>query len=427
MSPSNVGEREARPVKGITPAISVVIPTYNRVKILEKALAAFQTQSIPQNQFEVIIVDDGSTDDTGKLVTLLAKSQPNIHYFRQDHGGPAKARNLGIKKASASIILFTNDDCIPHPQLLDIHLYYHASKPNIALLGYVDWHPDLTITPFMRYVLMGTQFNYPEAEKRSADAGFVHFYTSNISIRKKLLINIGLFDESFPDAIFEDLELGYRASKAGIAIIFSKEALTYHYHPMSLKDHLSRRLKIGKYAVAFYRKHPELADALGIHAVVSAESRYRYYDAIMHYYQLLGMQQELKDGACDPDEFIPLQDRLKNWASIEQYDLAAKLMLQEKETANRNTQIDTLRNEIDGRNKEIARLHQELAGVHAHANNIQRELDKTLGTVGELNRKNMEKYYRIVELEKFELRVKSTFFYQIYRFLKKLFSRKLST
>ncbi len=388
-------------------SISVIIPTYNRKDILEKCLDGFSQQTLPKENFEILVVDDGSTDGTGELLKETAARMPNLRYFAQPHGGPAKARNLAISKATGGILLFTNDDCVPDSKLLESHLKHHGSRHGIAVLGYVEWHPDLEVTPFMRYVLDGTQFNYPEVEKSPANVSFGHFYTSNISIEKSIVVQSGPFDETFPDAVFEDIELGYRITRCGVQIIFAREALTYHYHTLNFRDYLSRKIKLGKSAVIFYRKHPELAEFLGIHKAASAEARLRYYDSVMNYYQLMGIRQELENTAEDPEQLIPMEDRLKSWASAEQYSLSAKLLAKENEMSERCRDIDRL-------NKELAAAHARIAEIHA-------ELDRARASIDELNRKNMEKHYRIVELEKFELRVKSIIPYKIYSSLKRLF------
>ncbi len=141
-----------------SPVISVIIPTRDRAKVLEKALLAYKEQVLSQDEFEILVVDDGSTDATAQCVSSSAKGQPNIRYLRQEKGGPAKARNLGIAEARGKLLLITGDDCIPDPSLLQEHIRSHKSKHNIAVLGHVDWHPDITITPFMEYVGRTYQF-----------------------------------------------------------------------------------------------------------------------------------------------------------------------------------------------------------------------------------------------------------------------------
>jgi len=220
----------ARAQAEIKPSISVIIPTYNRKKTLLKALEAYRKQSIPQEKFEILVIDDGSTDSTERMTEKLQKEHKNIYFFQQSHSGPAQARNLGIEKASSELILFTGDDCIPDKNLLQEHIRLHKKGDAIAVLGHIDWHPDLEITPFMRYINIDTQFSYPKIKETPANVPFGCFYTSNISIPKKYFQGVGIFDTDFTDAVLEDVELGYRIWKSGVRTIYNKRAITYHHH-----------------------------------------------------------------------------------------------------------------------------------------------------------------------------------------------------
>ena len=103
--------------------ISVIIPTCNRAEVLEKALTCFLTQTLPPSRFEVIVIDDGSTDRTGGLVKgLQGKMTYQLSYIKQENQGPAAARNRGLKQAASDIILFIGDDILPSDDLLQQHL-----------------------------------------------------------------------------------------------------------------------------------------------------------------------------------------------------------------------------------------------------------------------------------------------------------------
>jgi len=106
--------------------VSVIIPTYNRKEILERTLRTYSDQTYPKDKFEVIVIDDGSTDGTEHVVkSLVGGSNYKLRYFRQDNKGPAAARNLGINEAAGEIVLITGDDCIPDPKLIEEHVRYH--------------------------------------------------------------------------------------------------------------------------------------------------------------------------------------------------------------------------------------------------------------------------------------------------------------
>jgi len=248
--------------------ISVVIPTYNRAKTLKECLRALLNQDLPQEDFEIIVVDDGSVDDTRKVVEDAAKINGNLHYFHQRNDGQGIARNLGISKSTGKIIVLIGDDIIATPTFLTEHMRYHLKHPNEsdAVLGFTDWHPHLTVTPFMRWLTNGSsifgmfgghQFAYEKLEgKAYADYNF--FYTSNISLKRTLLKKYG-FDPAFSGYGWEDIELGYRLHKqARMRLFYNRKAIAYHDHAMNETGFRTRMRNIGRSAWVIHSKYPEL-------------------------------------------------------------------------------------------------------------------------------------------------------------------------
>src|SRR5262249_11219158 len=160
---------------------SVVVPTRNRRDKLAACLEALAKQSILPQEFEVIVIDDGSTD--GTLEWLEGRRYPfRLRYFRQESQGPGVARKLGVEEAAGELILFLGDDIYADERLLEEHLLAHASHPSTgtAVLGHIDWPPGMARTTVMDYVCGDAmlQFAYsyiPTAP--SLDHRF--FYTSN--------------------------------------------------------------------------------------------------------------------------------------------------------------------------------------------------------------------------------------------------------
>ena len=120
--------------------LNIIIPTYNRKKELIETLKAFSNQTY--RDFEIIIVDDGSTDGTVDILKNLDLPF-KIKCIFQNHGGPAVARNQGIKKSNSKILFFTGDDIIPSENLLEEHINIHQErkKDNLVVLGYTQWDP----------------------------------------------------------------------------------------------------------------------------------------------------------------------------------------------------------------------------------------------------------------------------------------------
>src|SRR5580765_1261090 len=131
--------------------LSVVIPTYNRRTSLERCLDALRAQTLPRANFQIIVIDDGSTDGTNELMECA----PDICFFRQPrNAGPAAARNVGIRAAQGDWLLFLGDDTFAAPDALQRHLDAHAQTPgaHIAALGNVEWWEGNPVTPLMRYL-----------------------------------------------------------------------------------------------------------------------------------------------------------------------------------------------------------------------------------------------------------------------------------
>ena len=234
--------------------ISVIIPTYNRKDALIKTLESLSSQSY--KDFEVIVIDDGSADGTGEIVKKLNLSF-KIQYIFQENKGPASARNLGIKRAKGEIIFFTGDDIILSKDLLKEHIKtYQTDSKKLAVLGYTQWAPNIKMTPFRKYIA-DYHFAYPSIDNKQ-DVNWGCFYTSNISIQRRFLEEVGLFDEEFPYAAYEDTELAYRLSQQGMKIIFNKKAIAYHNHLIDFKSYQKTMFNKGKAAVILVKKVPSL-------------------------------------------------------------------------------------------------------------------------------------------------------------------------
>ena len=242
--------------------VSVVVPTHNRKEKLMACLDALRHQSILPQEFEVLVVDDGSTDGTGEAVAARRDSFA-LRYFRQDSQGPGAARNLGIEKAGGELILFIGDDVIADERLLEEHLVAHATQADqgIAILGHIDWPVTMQRNEVMEYVCgdAALQFAYTLIPRLPA-LDHRYFYTSNISLKREFLVaaaDAGIrFDPCFRYAAFEDSEFAFRLTPRGLKILYVESARAIHDHWMDLDSFTSREHRAGQMAVVFYRKHP---------------------------------------------------------------------------------------------------------------------------------------------------------------------------
>jgi GT2 family glycosyltransferase len=250
---------------------SVVVPTHNRLATLLQVLDALENQDDAPG-YEVIVIDDGSTDHTSEI--LPARRSPlaaRFHFRSQPNSGPGRARNHGVSIASGRFVVFIGDDTVPEPRFLAEHARVHHQSnddPLFACLGYTGWPDGERVTAFMDYINdYGLQFGY-KLIRDGENTPFNFFYTSNISIDRRLLAE-NPFDTTFPSAAWEDIELAYRLERKGLRIHYNAKAITRHYHRMSVDTFARRQYNVGKSGAIFYRKHPELADFLGVQELQS--------------------------------------------------------------------------------------------------------------------------------------------------------------
>lgn len=234
---------------------SVVIPTYNRKPILEKCLRALEHQTYDPALvagYEVVVVDDGSTDGTVDWLRQSAADFPHVKLFEQDHKGPAAARNFGVNVAQGDTIIFIDSDLV----VLESFLQCHAA----ALKASQDKAGHDRIFTYGR-VVNTANFDNPTAEPfKITDYSQAFFATGNVAIAKHWLVEAGLFDTQFTLYGWEDLELGVRLKNLGLSLVKVPEAVGYHWHPpFSLDDVpslIDKEIQRGRMGVLFYQKHP---------------------------------------------------------------------------------------------------------------------------------------------------------------------------
>ena len=248
---------------------SVVIPTYNRSEKLKECIEALFAQEYNKKLFEIIVVDDGSQDDTLTVIEKLKKKSPvALSFFSQKNQGQGVARNTGISHAKGEIVVLIGDDIIATPQLLREHDIAHSAhtEENAAVLGFITWHYRLKVTPLMRFMekggailgrFGGHQFAFDLLEGRET-ADYHFFYTSNISLKRTLLTRYK-FDPWFGGYGWEDIELGYRLTReVGIRLYYQPSAIAYHDHMMTLENFTNRMRTIGSSSHLLHAKYPEM-------------------------------------------------------------------------------------------------------------------------------------------------------------------------
>lgn len=209
------------------PLVSVIVPTFNRAPILERCLAHLRAQTLPADRFEVIVVDDGSSDATPEVLAaagVIHEHQPNL--------GPAAARNRGLARARGDWVLFLNDDALLEPRALEIHLEEHALRgPKDAVLGLFRMDPGFTPTDRpVGYCMDRSDLVFDFARMRAGQPyGHQHFYTCNVSLARNVLLE-HRFDERFVRMGAEDIELGIRLHLAGTRVWYRPDCVALHAH-----------------------------------------------------------------------------------------------------------------------------------------------------------------------------------------------------
>jgi len=248
---------------------SVVVPTYNRCKMLRKALGALFDQTLDADLFEIIVVDDGSTDGTLEILESLGDDVPQLRYEHQENSGPGVARNRGIELARGKYVLFVDDDIIADRMLLHEHSRYHSLHPgaNEAVLGNVPLAASMPDAWRNRANWWASRWQLI-ANRDVVD--WTYFVTCNISLKRRFLLDEDLsFDGSFPTAAFEDMELGYRATERGLTIFYNKEAIGYHHLVMDFDAIIRGAYRDGQGLAILHQKHPETSSVLGKDLAVS--------------------------------------------------------------------------------------------------------------------------------------------------------------
>lgn len=240
--------------------LSVVICTYNRAGLLEMTLDSLLNQTMDRDKYEIVVIDDGSSDDTKKCVESFAGRLP-LRYFYQKNSGLAAAKNHGIFAAGGEILFFMDDDDIAAPMLLEEHLRTHSRYPddNYAVLNYTTWAPDLTVTPLMHFIAeVGCFLFYYPYIKNGEVLDYTYFWGGRSSCKRAFLIDHGVFNPLFRFGC-EDIELGYRLSMHGLRVVYNHKALSYMVRPVGFDDFCNRLIKQGRSQYVFSSLHDDPA------------------------------------------------------------------------------------------------------------------------------------------------------------------------
>ena len=346
------------------PTVSVIIPTYNRAHLLPRLAEALAAQSHAPN--EVILVDDGSADDTPSTLNGVCRERASWHALRQENAGPGAARNRGLQAATGDLLVFVDDDCVPHARFIEEHVQTHTTRGRgLAVAGYTPWHPDLEVSPFMEMALRGVLFAFNSITDPD-NLPFTCFYTANCSAWREDVLAVGGFDESL--RFYEDADLAYRLQQQGVHLVYNERAVAYHAEPVDLEQFLARQRAAGKSAVRMMGKHPHLADAIGVTEIANPQLREQYYATLLRHAFVQGVEDALREaesvGASHAVEPSRFEEWMHGWVSdlLEQHELLeGRLRSMEATVAQKDQYIREL---VQAKDETINRLEATLQRYH---------------------------------------------------------------
>jgi glycosyltransferase involved in cell wall biosynthesis len=236
--------------------VSVVIPTKNRAALVAKAIDCIESQSVPRDLYEVIVIDNESKDETRSILEQKAKVFSNFRFGVQETPGAAATRNAGLQLAKGELTVFIDDDVQAEPTLIQAHLDRHQKVADASVIGAVTIPWGDTKEPFLRYLRDRRILNPYTPSKGPID--FSYYHTCNVSTPTNLLLKVGGFNESFRIYGMEDIELGYRLEKNGSSMIFAPEASAVQYRFPTYIYFVDRCEQAGYSLGQLIQFHPEL-------------------------------------------------------------------------------------------------------------------------------------------------------------------------
>jgi glycosyltransferase involved in cell wall biosynthesis len=238
------------------PKVSVVIPTWNRADLLAQTIDKIEHQTMARDSYEVIVIDNESTDHTQKVLGQKSRLYPKLKRFKQSKRGAAATRNVGIRAATGDIVLFIDDDIQAEPNLVEAHWQNHQRHPGSSIIGGVITTWDGCTDAFLRYLRDRGIFNPYSIACGPMD--FSYYHTGNVSTARSVLLDVGGFNEQFAIYGMEDIELGYRLERHGSRMVHGPDARAVHQYFPTYQQFIERCEQAGYSLGKMIELHPEL-------------------------------------------------------------------------------------------------------------------------------------------------------------------------
>jgi glycosyltransferase involved in cell wall biosynthesis len=228
------------------PSFSVILPTYNRCDVVRQTLVQLAAQDYPAELVEVLVCDNSSDGTPAMVLEVAAESDVAIHLVSSDERLPAVKRNQGLRRATGDLVLFMNDDVWVRPGFLREHAASHdAHAEPVAVLGLVEQSEQMPQNPFIEWY---RPFAYDEiADRADQPVSYRYHWSMNLSFPREVLLERNLvFHEDWAEIGHEDVELGYRWTRAGYEVVYNPRAWGEHFHPHDLATACRLQESIGR-------------------------------------------------------------------------------------------------------------------------------------------------------------------------------------
>jgi GT2 family glycosyltransferase len=245
------------------PAVSVIVPTHNRKEELQGLISSLDEQTIPASQYEIIVIDDGSSDDTlAFLQSLVRNGKDNLVFFYQKNQGPGAARNRGVSLAKGTILVFTDTDCRPFPDWLENLIKPFSDKTIGAVGGAEAYSAEDSLLTRAIHVCMTSSMT-TGGMRGTTGKKLARYYprTFNMAISQEAFKKTGGFKPLFHG---EDIELSFRIKRAGFKLLFIEQAHVHHRRRTTIKQFFRQLMKMGEARVTLVRMHPEMLEPLHV-------------------------------------------------------------------------------------------------------------------------------------------------------------------
>jgi len=237
-----------------SPFVSVIIPTYNRKASLLRTLDSLSRQTYPADRFEVVVVDDGSVDDTPSVVR--EKYPFSLRYVRQPNQGDAIARNLGAQESRGDLLIFLDDDITVVPEFIAGMVKEHQGQERLVVAGTLRPATNGGNSPFEKLYVQNAGANL------DGKVDFTACLSGILSIRRDDYLRLGMMQPvtNRGSSVWCDVELGYRAHLQGFSFKRNRIAIGYHsdFALRDLATYCQRIHRAAKAAVLLFQKHPQL-------------------------------------------------------------------------------------------------------------------------------------------------------------------------